>query len=57
MRTGGALGRYAFIPGFFNLGSPEPLGSRQHNTGAPPEVIQMLRTKVHFNSPVQICFF
>jgi len=39
----------------FQLGFPGTLGFHQHTPGAPPEVIQMLRSTVYFTSPLQIC--
>ena len=38
------------IPVIFNWGSPELYGSASTVQGVPPEVIQMLRSTVYFNS-------
>ena len=38
----------------FSTGVPGTLGFRQHSPGVLPEAIQVLRSTVYFNSPVQI---
>ena len=39
----------------FSTVVPRTLGFLQHNPGAPPEDIQMLRSTLYLNSRVQIC--